>query len=125
MNGESRKDCVFYRRKSDGKCGECVALERLFCRYEVCHFYKQKKAYDVDFEKRKDTVMRDCFAYTKDENGHDMCDALRYLVCKEEKCAFYKHRDDLCKTCLPVRERCERTCSPCYPIIKRISEKKM
>lgn len=38
-------DCFAYKSSPNGQSEKCTALKRVFCRYEDCHFYKDKKRY--------------------------------------------------------------------------------
>ena len=41
-------DCFAYRRSPSDTGEKCTALNRVFCRYEDCHFYKDKKRYTLN-----------------------------------------------------------------------------
>ena len=41
-------DCFAYHRSANGKSEKCNALKHVFCRYEDCHFYKDKRRYTLN-----------------------------------------------------------------------------
>lgn len=42
-NVEIKKDCFAYKETPNRKIGSCNALTELFCKKEICNFYKPEK----------------------------------------------------------------------------------
>lgn len=40
---ETKKDCQMYSNKKNRVDGECTGLNSLYCKYNICQFYKKKK----------------------------------------------------------------------------------
>lgn len=40
---EIKKDCQMWKNPKNNKEGECDGLNSLFCKWNICRFYKKKK----------------------------------------------------------------------------------
>ena len=39
---EIKRDCQMHSNKKHGSDGECTGLNALYCKYNICRFYKKK-----------------------------------------------------------------------------------